>query len=337
MNIAFMIGNGFDISLGLKTRYTDFYSDYFQKENNINNDIMKDVADNLELWSDLEKSLGYYTSKIKPNGEELNKFYEDKYKLDCELRTYLKKEQDKINWNDESNVNKVQKNFLSSLAGFYNNFSMVDKVDIHSVIANETCYYKLISFNYTNVIQKCAELSKSNYIETLYIHGTLEGNRTILGVNDVEQIENKELRENDEMQVAMCKLKINNFYGNGIQIRAEQMLQGCGIVCIFGMSLGETDKHWWNTVVKNLCNKYIKRVIIFHYEPKLNTDFNVMLLRTQNRIKEQLLGYSNISEDIKKSVMDKIKVICNMNIFNLNLIFEDDSEFEAMLKEKEVI
>jgi len=28
MNIVFIIGNGFDLNLGLKTKYTDVYKDY---------------------------------------------------------------------------------------------------------------------------------------------------------------------------------------------------------------------------------------------------------------------------------------------------------------------
>ena len=34
MNITFLIGNGFDIKLGLKTRYTDFYPIYINSNKN---------------------------------------------------------------------------------------------------------------------------------------------------------------------------------------------------------------------------------------------------------------------------------------------------------------
>jgi hypothetical protein len=29
-NITFILGNGFDLNLGLKTRYTDFYPEYIK-------------------------------------------------------------------------------------------------------------------------------------------------------------------------------------------------------------------------------------------------------------------------------------------------------------------
>lgn len=337
MNIGFMIGNGFDISLGLKTKYTDFYSYYFKKENNFDNNILNAINKNIELWSNLEKSLGEYTSKISSDEKGIEKFCEDKYMLDCELRNYLRKEQDKIDWNDESNINEVRKKFLSCLQKFYNGFNTVDRECIQQIIGTETCYYKLISFNYTNVIQKCSELSQTNLIQTLYIHGELQENRTILGVNDVEQIANENLRNVDEVEVSLCKLKINEFYGEKIQIKAEQMIRSCGIICIFGMSLGETDKHWWNFIVDRLSDNYLKRVIIFHYDPDLDIDCPYKLLRTQKKIKDELLGYSKISEERKNLLRDRINVICNMNIFNLRLVFRNDTNLERMLKEKELV
>ena len=59
MNITFLIGNGFDIKLGLKTRYTDFYPVYIasNKDKDIN-DSAKRFADlidsNYETWADFE-------------------------------------------------------------------------------------------------------------------------------------------------------------------------------------------------------------------------------------------------------------------------------------------
>lgn len=35
MNVTFLLGNGFDLNLGLSTSYKDFYSYYTKKEPNI--------------------------------------------------------------------------------------------------------------------------------------------------------------------------------------------------------------------------------------------------------------------------------------------------------------
>ena len=52
MNITFLIGNGFDINLGLKTRYSDFYPYFIEKSTETNMIRTWLEADEL-LWADL--------------------------------------------------------------------------------------------------------------------------------------------------------------------------------------------------------------------------------------------------------------------------------------------
>lgn len=67
MRILYIIGNGFDISLGMKTGYPDFYR-YYLSFSSKDDDItkLKDcIKDNkYETWADLEIGLGKYTSSI---------------------------------------------------------------------------------------------------------------------------------------------------------------------------------------------------------------------------------------------------------------------------------
>ena len=53
MNITFFIGNGFDINLGLNTKYSDFYP-YFIEKSTITNMIRAWLQEDELLWSDLE-------------------------------------------------------------------------------------------------------------------------------------------------------------------------------------------------------------------------------------------------------------------------------------------
>ena len=49
MNVTFLIGNGFDINLGLDTRYSDFYP-YFIKNASSDNMIRNWISKDIELW-----------------------------------------------------------------------------------------------------------------------------------------------------------------------------------------------------------------------------------------------------------------------------------------------
>jgi hypothetical protein len=66
MDITFLIGNGFDLSVGLKTRYTDFYRYYFDQAESANApvDVFKrHIKRNLSTWADAEVALGECTEK----------------------------------------------------------------------------------------------------------------------------------------------------------------------------------------------------------------------------------------------------------------------------------
>ena len=94
MNILFLIGNGFDINLGLRTRYVDFY-DYFQKHASKNNVIYQwmETDGDKENWSDLELALGEKIKSIDENAVEA--FMDAHEELDSLLLEYLEEEQGK--------------------------------------------------------------------------------------------------------------------------------------------------------------------------------------------------------------------------------------------------
>ncbi len=71
MNIVYLIGNGFDLNLGLKTSYSKFYEWYInfyddRKGNVVSfiNWVEKEKCHN-DLWSCMELALGKYTSLLK--------------------------------------------------------------------------------------------------------------------------------------------------------------------------------------------------------------------------------------------------------------------------------
>ena len=81
MNITYLIGNGFDISIGLHTKYEQFYR-HLTKKNKFNKDdfditrnIMNSIENGDDLWSDFELGLGNYVERIK-NSERLEQFIE---------------------------------------------------------------------------------------------------------------------------------------------------------------------------------------------------------------------------------------------------------------------
>ncbi|EMA4239845.1 hypothetical protein U3B20_002871, partial [Listeria monocytogenes] len=92
MKITYLIGNGFDISMGLNTSYSNFYD--FIKENKTQEEIeanclYRNINKNIDLWRDFEVSMGLYTFI---NSDEFNTKIENAEKKVKETMMTSKKE-----------------------------------------------------------------------------------------------------------------------------------------------------------------------------------------------------------------------------------------------------
>lgn len=94
MNITFLIGNGFDLNLGLKTHYKDFYNVYC-KGDECTTDSVQDLKDDIlkkpATWADAELAFGEFSNKFK---KELSKKYLNCHNNFClALSSYLQQQE----------------------------------------------------------------------------------------------------------------------------------------------------------------------------------------------------------------------------------------------------
>ena len=69
MNITYIIGNGFDLTLGLPTSYKHFYRYYKGLDPTKDSKLIHELKDDIRQyeeknWSDLEAGLGKFTTHI---------------------------------------------------------------------------------------------------------------------------------------------------------------------------------------------------------------------------------------------------------------------------------
>ena len=88
MKTLYIIGNGFDLNLGLKTSYKDFYQHYMSVESTTKSiaDLKDSISMDYSSWSDLELALGQYTIELKTL-DEFDEVFED---IGAQLGVYLK-------------------------------------------------------------------------------------------------------------------------------------------------------------------------------------------------------------------------------------------------------
>ena len=338
MNITFLIGNGFDLNLGLNTRYSDFYP-FFIKNSTENNMIRTWLEADELLWADLEEQLGEKIENVKES--ELDKFYEDKAELDRLLLEYLGHEQEKVSIQNKGE--KISEEFARSLKNFYSGLSEVDRNSItstYNTYRDEEFQYCFICFNYTNALDQLVNITRKlkspitthqgNGVKrnnslgvVLHIHGTLN-EEMILGVNDVDQINSGFLKNDEEFLDTFIKRRMNNSIGQRKTEHAQKLIENSHIICIFGMSIGSTDKMWWEEIVKWLNRSDNNKLVIYYkgYNEELDRKLPVNTIRLNNRLKREILEKGGA--DIKSSNIDKVKerifISYNSDIFNFKEI-----------------
>ena len=342
MKITYVIGNGFDISIGLKTKYSDFYPYYIKNSRDdslIKSWMKKDQKrDQLyDKWSDLEETLGKYTQFLN-KGQEQN-FVNDYLELVELLINYLN---DQINHLDyKKHSTEIFKEMQKSLESYMELGTNVDKQLIREKIyqyQKEPIIFNFIVFNYTTIMDRLIEIcNESSSIiskhtfqgnsyndsigQMVHVHGTLD-NGLILGVNDSSQIYSDDLKNSDYSSL-MIKKEMNATAGNGNDLTARLLINNSLIIVTYGLSIGVTDKDWWVRII-NWLKQNNNRILIIHwYEPdSINESIpqTKYLKRRQiiNRIKE----VTEI-EEVTDKLNDRIIIYFNKNIFNFNLLAND--------------
>lgn len=286
MNITYIIGNGFDINLGLKSRYVDFYKDYIKRtaidgpviqifRDEINEFVKQDCNkkdENTIDWQDLEVALGHWTEKLKV--EEVEPLY---INIIDSLKDYLEGEYESFDLETFSRVEffsylldpiseNYNRNQITEIQNFWRGFSEPDDINI-------------INFNYTTTIEHLSSytgdrlyigentIGHKTYLNSvLHIHQSLNDEEILVGLNDVSQIANKEIHKDKHLCNLLIKPRTNVLLGTGVDRDCESVIRKTHLFIIFGTSAGITDKKWWNSICTRLQNDSV-RLLYFVYCP----------------------------------------------------------------------
>lgn len=327
MNIVYLIGNGFDLSLDLPTAYSDFYN-YYVNQPNIDSEI-ESLKSSIETdrvnWSDLEEALGKYTTNLHTT-TELIKLHKD---LINNLRNYLKKVEDYYNWNDS------QKELISKyLICPENILPYTDQQNIQNFKSKWSgidWQVKIITFNYTTILEKLIgytgqqkRIGNTNYNRTVilkdiqHIHGSIIKGMA-LGLNDPSQFLNETYREDRLLKNKYIKQKLNVVARTGHDDLCQVAINGANLICIFGLSFGITDLRWWQYIGDRIMQKDIL-LILFYHNDKINLDDldDAELFEEEDNVRNLFLSMTSLSDTDKEQVREKIFVSINSSMFKID-------------------
>lgn len=328
MKILFLIGNGFDLNLGLKTSYKDFYKFYIEVEspNSVVETFKKELSENIDNWADLEMCLGQYTDRFKD--DEDDKFVLLLDDIQDKLAEYL----ESVN-TDVVISNETIESMGKDLFFLDRHLSEKNKKILNSFKArfNSTNYSaNIISFNYTNSFEKIFSykntslpINKRSYQgyayqntinRVIHIHGTTEDNM-ILGVNDVSQIENVSFKTNKKIIRSLVKPELNKNTETLRDFDVEELIKQSDIICIYGMSLGQTDNFWWHAIAEQL--KLSKKLLIIYTRSSdIVKRRAYKSIDIQEKVKDRILSTIEVKDDEKEEILNKIIVSLNSKMFS---------------------
>lgn len=263
MSNILILGNGFDLDMGLKTRYSDFTaSDEWKECANEESNLYKylETKKNIERWFDLEAELYNYatynlTRSYTYVKDEL--YFRDLHQY---LRKYLQKQQEE----------KI--NVKSSAAG------------ILSSVANNASFRNIYSFNYTDLNIFAKQLGIEIKSNCHYIHGSLSENSIILGVD-----ERPLASKYDFLRKTMSPYyRSHNLFED---------LYAAEEVIFFGVSFGDIDYTYFNEFFRSqssgsLLNGKKKKITIITWDEESRSDILLQLRKMDVDI-QKLYGQSN--------------------------------------------
>jgi len=335
-----MIGNGFDLNLGLNTKLSHVVEKIIENKTD-NPDIQKfkeNLIKNKDLWwSDFELQLGQYTKEI--NSDTIT-VYDNQYNYFVKvLKDLFKKQENRIDYQNNSSI--IASSFMKYITTFYNYLPDTSKqvvlTSMNKINTAENLFYDFITFNYTSVLDNFVNCSLNEYSKNRYsnfipiksqryiyhflqkiihIHSTLEEG-LILGVDNTEQIANKQLADNKSFLPRIIKLETIKVLGRNSANEARELIDKSNIIIAFGLSIGITDKYWWNYIINWLSKNIDRHFILFIYDDKMDSTLNLTKLNTIENTKGKLF-----------SVLDSsVQAEYNICINRIHLIFEQKDMF----------
>lgn len=339
MNVTFLIGNGFDIGVGLKSSFQDFfpiYQELSQKKPHRIKQLASEIEADYKTWADFEKALGQYT--VNFSSENRQDLIDQIRDFESEFIKYLKYEEHRIFGEKNDALMRIDmfRVMTEGLLLFYSLKNLAKEsnavvLEIINKYQKETIHFNFLNFNYTHVLEnllnivseheKNIETKKPNLYaidSVIHVHGDYDAH-PIIGLNDASQIANKELSQDPRFVRYLLKPQINQSLRTGNDRMATEIINKSNIICIYGMSIGETDKKWWDILMKWLHLDTERQLIIFDYDKDYQTDTPYGWLEKEDYYIDKFNDFSSSSFDVS-NMRSRIHIAINKNIFSMTHI-----------------
>lgn len=337
MNITFLIGNGFDLRVGMKTRFTDMYEGYIAQDSK--SDVIRKFKAMLEADAPTYKTWGDFEMAMAEKAKE----FDDEDSFIASLRdfklymvSHLEKEQEQFQNRTaigkgvrgrciDETTNAIEEFYTGLRPNIVNEFIRLG--------SKENPTYHFISFNYTKIFDYVLDPYAGNII---HVHGSL-GADVVLGADNISQLTDLPYETTRRLERAFIKPEFNKIYDNARLEKAKSIIDGSNIICIYGMSLGKSDLSWTNRILSWLLSDKNHHLVYFVYDESVfnKSNWDAIIDEEEDRI-ASLLGKICDSGDEMSQIFDQVHIPVGYDIFDIDKILNAEkrkAEDERKVKE----
>ena len=202
--------------------------------------------------------------------------------------------------------------------------------------------FNFIVFNYTCIIDQFIKATQKRKIalgtrnlgnstkqnslgQVIHVHGTTTTDM-IFGVNDESQIANIELfnKQSPHYLNSFIKQKTNNGNGSRIDEKTYEIIKKSSFIYIYGMSIGDTDKIWWQRIIERMKAQPNMHVFIYCFDAPKDTLIRLKRWMYDDDKRKQFLDFV---DDDTSALEQRIHIMDN-NIFEafVNLVKEANND-----------
>ena len=335
-NVLFVIGNGFDLNLGMKTRYTDMYEGYINSLSSGENIkrfksiLMNDGENEYINWSDFEMGMANH-AKYFSNENELIECVRDFKKY---LTRYLNQENEKINKIiDRADNNNFAREMYRSQHDFYKKLIPNASYAIEQVIRKRRLDIHYLVFNYTSSLETLLYKQKIYAKDSpsapalfppIHIHGNLN-NDVVLGIDNEKQLDHINYPITNRTNRAFIKPLFNQQFDNNRYIQAQNVINNSDIICVYGFSFGQTDEMWVKLIADWLVADKAHHIVIFQYDKNDYSTFGAdEIMDVEDEKKMHFMHrFKFVDENgnilqTRANIMERIHIPIGYNIFNFD-------------------
>ena len=253
------------------------------------------------------------------------------------------------------NTEQISNMMINGLTQYYSTDylakdSATDITNVYNLYISYEHTYNFVNFNYTSLLSKSLQCISQNVVckrkygdavltdkigKIVHVHGYCD-NLPIIGVNDTNQIANKELANDLRFARYIVKPTINKYLRQGNDRDTTSVIKDSTIICVYGMSLGATDRKWWDLLMQWLKSNDYHHLVLFIYDKNYSSATPFGWLEKEDSIIDLFKQYVSNNGTSVDNMRSRIHIAVHKNIFQMNLMPKRNKNESKIMLDNEI-